>query len=272
MVTRPAREDLEHTMVHSRIQSQFGAVAAAYTGSLVHSDPNALRHVVELAGPKPGDVALDIATGAGHTALALASQVATVVAYDLTEEMLAETRRNADARGLTNVFTKRGIAEDLTFPDSSFDIVTVRQAPHHYADVRTAIREMARVAKAGARVVIVDGTSPEDGFLASHWNYIEKVRDPSHVQNYSPSQWRDLVTDAGLDTFFEEIGFCTENGRPMDFSAWLGRMNTPPEAVEELTELFRSAAPGLVDALRIQITGDVIQFCCPQITIGALRR
>jgi protein-L-isoaspartate O-methyltransferase len=57
--------------IHERVGAQFGAAAAAYSGSLTHSDPDALRRVVELANPKPGDAALDIATGAGHTALAL---------------------------------------------------------------------------------------------------------------------------------------------------------------------------------------------------------
>lgn len=266
------REDGDHAKVYSQVQSQFGATAAAYTGSLVHSDPNALREVVELARPKPGDVAIDIATGAGHTAIALAPYVAHVVAYDLTEEMLAETRRNVDARGLRNVVTRQGMAENLPFPDSNFEIVTVRQAPHHYADVRKAVREMSRVAKAGARVVIVDSTSPEEASLDSQWNYIEKLRDPSHVRNYTPSEWREMITNAGLHIFSEEIRFATENGRPMDFCEWVRRMKTRPEAVEELTQLFRNAPPSLVEALQIQINGDVILFSCPLITIGALRK
>lgn len=269
---RSRREDSDHARVHCLVHSQFGATAAAYTGSLVHTDPNALREVVELARPKPGDVALDIATGAGHTALALAPYVARVVAYDLTKEMLAETRRNARARGLRNVVTKQGMAEDLPFPNSNFEIITVRQAPHHYADVRKAVCEMARVAKAGARVVIVDSTSPEEASLGSQWNYIEKLRDPSHVRNYTPSEWREMITNAGLHIFSEEIRFATENGRPMDFGEWVRRMKTRPEAIEELTQLFCNAAPSLVEALQIQINGDVILFSAPVITIGALRK
>src|SRR5215475_7800191 len=99
--------------VHERVQAQFGAAAEAYGTSLVHVDPTALQRVVELARPKAEDAALDIATGAGHTALALAPHVARVIAYDLTQEMLRETRRNATERGLTNVYTQRGPAEKL---------------------------------------------------------------------------------------------------------------------------------------------------------------
>jgi len=270
-MTRSASDTREQTAVHERVQSQFGAAAAAYGSSLVHADASALERVAELAGPKPDDVALDIATGAGHTALALAPRVASVIAYDLTAEMLLETRRNADARGLTNIETKQGTAEKLPFPDSSFDIVTVRQAPHHFADARGAIREMARVARHGARVVIVDSTSPEDPVLAAQWDHMERLRDPSHVQNYSPSQWRAMVADAGLRVFSEEIGYATENGRPMDFAAWTRRINTPTEAVEELTRLFRNATPALAESLRIEVVNDAIFFCVPVITIGALK-
>ena len=58
----------------------------------------------------------------------------------MTQPMLRETARNAAARGLTNVVTQQGIAESLPFPDASFDVVTVRTAPHHFADVRAAHR------------------------------------------------------------------------------------------------------------------------------------
>jgi ubiquinone/menaquinone biosynthesis C-methylase UbiE len=272
MLKRPIARDSEGANVHSRVQSQFGAAAAAYNTSLVHSDPNALRRVVELAQPQPGDAALDIATGTGHTALALAPHVASVVAFDLTEKMLTEAARNAADRGLKNVFTRLGMAEDLPFADSSFDIVTVRQAPHHYVDVLSAVREMARVARPGARVIVVDSTAPEDASVGSRWNYIEKLRDRSHVRNYTPTEWREMITATGLHIFCEEIDFCTENGQPMDFRGWVKRMNTPSADVEELAQLFREADSALTSALRIQIEGDRIRFCVPQITIGSLKK
>src|ERR1700683_4082968 len=159
-MTRSMKGTTAAQTVHERVQSQFGAAAAAYGTSLLHADASALQRVVELAEPQPKDSALDIATGAGHTALALAPRVARVIAYDLTREMIRETRLNAAARGLVNVYTQQGPAEKLPFRDASFNIVHVRQAPHHFADARGAVREMARVAKTGARIVIVDSTAP----------------------------------------------------------------------------------------------------------------
>lgn len=272
MASQERIEKNKTSSIHERVSAQFGAAAAAYTTSPVHADPDALRQVVELAEPRPTDRALDIATGAGHTALALAPRVAEVVAYDMTQPMLRETARNAAARGLTNIVTQQGIAEALPFPDASFDIVTVRTAPHHFADIRAALREMARVAKPGARIVVVDSTAPEDADLDRQWNHIEKLRDPSHVRNHTPSEWRSMLADAGLRVTFEESSFALENGRPMDFAAWVRRMNTPPEAVEELTRLFREASPELAAALHIEIASNAaIFFSVPLITLAALR-
>ena len=263
-----AREEAE---ISHRVSSQFGPAASAYTHSRVHCDPDALRRVVELARPQPDDRALDIATGAGHVAMALAPYVSKVIAYDMTGEMLLETKRNAAARGLTNLATRQGTAERLPFSDATFDIVTVRQAPHHFADVQGALQEMARVAKAGARVIIVDSTSPEDDSLARQWNDIEKRRDFSHVCNYRPSRWRAMVEAAGLRLTSLEIDYCLENGRPMDFVDWTRRINTPPEAVEALRRIFRSAPPELVEVLRIKATANGISFCVPQIWIAAVK-
>jgi ubiquinone/menaquinone biosynthesis C-methylase UbiE len=257
--------------VNNRVRAQFGAAAAAYTSSGVHRDAEALRKVVELARPEPGDLALDIATGAGHVALALAPYVTRVIAYDMTEEMLVETQRNATARGLSNVVTRRGTAEQLPFPDATFDIVAVRFAAHHFGDAPVAIREMARVAKIGARVVIVDSTSPEDQSLDRQWNQIEKLRDPSHVWSYPPSVWRGMVAGAGLRISFEAVDHCTENGGPMNFRDWTQRINTRPDAVDELRQIFRTASPALVEALRVQTTAQEICFCVPQIWIAAIK-
>src|ERR1700728_2564890 len=128
--------------VHKSVQAQFGATAAAYSTSAGHGDRIALNTLVAMAAPQSTDQVLDIATGAGHTALAFAPHAREVVAYDLTEAMLAETAKSAERRGLTNVVTRRGPAEQLPFPDSTFDIVTVRLASHHFADNVAAVREM----------------------------------------------------------------------------------------------------------------------------------
>lgn len=266
----PATDPSASEAIYQKVQSQFGPVAAAYTTSAGHSDPNQLAVVVRLAAPQPTDRALDIATGAGHTALALAPHVQEVIAYDLTPAMLEETQRNAHSKGITNLRTQQGSAEQLPYADDRFEIVTVRVAPHHFADVQAAVAEMARVVMSGGRVVVVDTTVPEDDSLDQQINDIEQLRDPSHVRDYRPSEWRALLENVGLQITHLTVDYYTEGGH-MDFFTWTGRMRTPADVVADLEGRFRGASPQLIQALDIRLEGETIQFCLPKVTIAALK-
>jgi SAM-dependent methyltransferase len=256
---------------YAAVRSTFGPAAAAYTASAGHADAEALARVVAYAAPALSDVALDVATGVGHTALALAPHVAEVIALDLTPEMLAETARNAAVRGLTNVRVQLGAAERLPFRAATFDIVTVRTAPHHFADIEQSVREMARVTRPGGRVVVVDTTVPEDRVLDDEINAIELLRDPSHVRNYRPSEWRRMLGAAGLVIVRENVDRYTERGNRVDFDTWTRRAGTLSDALAELRRRFRTASPALVDALDIDIQGDAIAFTLPKLEIGAYK-
>jgi len=257
--------------VHEKVQQQFGATAAAYTTSAGHGDRTALAALVALADPAGTDTVLDIATGAGHTALAFAPHVHQVVAYDLTEAMLVETAKNAADRGFANVATRQGPAEKLPFPDAEFDMATVRLASHHFADNAAAVREMARVVRPAGKVAVVDNYGPEDEVLDALFQHIEKTRDPSHVRGYRRSAWRKFIADAGLTIEREVTDHYTESERGMDFDDWVRRAKTAADRVAELRQIFTSASPELRDWLRIQVDGDSIWFRIPQVTFIARR-
>lgn len=255
--------------VHRNVQQQFGATAAAYTHSAGHGDATALAFLVSLAQPQSTDAVLDIATGAGHTALAFAPHVRQVVAYDLTPAMLAETAKSATQRGLGNLSTQQGPAEELPFPDHSFDIATVRLASHHFADNAGAVREMARVVRAGGKVIAVDNYGPEDVTLDDQLQHIEKLRDASHVRSYRLSVWRATLQQAGLRMEREITDRYSESPRGMDFDDWVRRSRTPPDRVAELRRLFLNASQALRDLLTIDVDGDSIWFRLPQVTFLA---
>ncbi len=128
-----------------QVRAVFGERAATYTTSASHTDPDVLARVVELARPQGGWTALDVATGTGHTAFALAPHVRHVVGVDLTPEMLSEARRLQADNGLDNVSFAVADAHRLSFADGAFDLVTARRAPHHFADIEGALAEMRRV-------------------------------------------------------------------------------------------------------------------------------
>jgi SAM-dependent methyltransferase len=176
----------------------FGKRAASYTTSESHTDPHVLSRVVRLAAPRPGSTALDVATGTGHTAFALAPHVNLVVGLDLTPEMLAEARALRAERRAANVVFCVADAHTLPFRNASFDTVTCRRAAHHFADVHQALAEMRRVLRTDGRLVIDDRSVPEDDFVDRFMNHLDSLHDQSHVRQYRPAEWRAMLELAGF--------------------------------------------------------------------------
>ncbi|HZC07995.1 MAG TPA: methyltransferase domain-containing protein [Ktedonobacterales bacterium] len=227
---------------HERVRQTFAPNAEAYVSSASHASGADLARMVEVAAPHPGDVALDVSTGGGHVALALAPHVARMVASDLTPRMLMVARAHLTARGATNVDYVIADAERLPFLDESFDLVTVRIAPHHYPDAGRAVREMARVVKRGGRLVIIDNIAPADSALDALLNDWERRRDPSHIRSHTLATWRDFITQAGLRPTHEEVG-----RKAVPFAPWAERTQMPATDRDAL-EADMLAAPAEAQA------------------------
>jgi ubiquinone/menaquinone biosynthesis C-methylase UbiE len=148
------------------VREQFGASAQKYVTSSIHAQGASLARIVELTQPQPDWLVLDISTGGGHTALALAPHVRRVVATDWTPEMLAAAEEFIRARGLTNIEFKIADAENLPFGENEFDLVTNRLALHHYPNARRAISEVVRVLKPKGLFALVDNVVPPDKHTA----------------------------------------------------------------------------------------------------------
>jgi ubiquinone/menaquinone biosynthesis C-methylase UbiE len=193
-------------------QRIFSERAAMYTTSTSHTDPQVLARVVPLCAPRPAWTVLDIATGTGHTALALAPHVRSVVGTDLTPAMLAEAERLRVARGVDNVRFRPADVHHLPFTDGTFDIVTCRRAAHHFSDIARALREMRRVLRPGGRLVIDDRSVPEDDFVDACMNQLDRCHDESHVRQYRASEWERMLADA---TFRVEVVEPYRKHRPL---------------------------------------------------------
>jgi SAM-dependent methyltransferase len=146
-----------------------------------------LRRVVELALPQPAWRALDVGTGTGNTAFALAPAVAWVVGIDLTPEMLSQGERLRKERGFGNVNFEVGDVHRLPY-----------RAAHHFSDIGAALAEMRRVLRPGGRLVIDDRSVPEDDRVDRLMQELDTLHDPSHVRQYRPSEWRALLDGAGF--------------------------------------------------------------------------
>lgn len=248
------------------VQKQFGAHAAAYATSRVHAKGASLARVVELVAPQKSWHALDIATGAGHTALAFAPHVAHVIASDITNEMLAEARKLADEKGLANVETANADAEALPFPDAAFHLVTSRIAPHHFPDPARFVREVARVLKPGGVFALVDNIAPDAGSTpgfsaadltqaAATYNAFEKLRDPSHARCLGMTEWAALMQAAGLRLQHQE-----RIPKDMEFDPWAVRLGCDAATVELLRNMLLGGSPALTAFLKPREVEGVLWF------------
>ena len=230
-------------------EEQFGEHAVKYRGSRTHLGGENLE-IVERYVAKEGHHyghGVDIATGAGFTAFAIAPFTNTVIATDLTAQMLEQVKAIREERGVTNVERARVAAESLPFKDVSLDLLTCRTAPHHFLDLPAWLDEVSRVLKPGGVFVMADTTSPEEPEIAEWMNDVELRRDPSHILNLSPSQWRDAVEEVGLVVTDWEL--CPVH---LEFYDWTQRSGTSDSDTQELRQDFQSASPEVKAAFHIQ--------------------
>lgn len=257
------------------VQQQFGPNAGNYAVSPVHATGASLARLVELARPGRDWAALDVATGAGHTAAAFAPHVGRVVASDLTVEMLAEAEKLAAARGLANMTTAVADAEALPFADATFDLVSCRIAPHHFGNIPQFIGEASRVLTGGGTFALVDNvsldseTTPgfEDEALGAAdviYNLLEKIRDPSHGRSLTPAAWRGLVTGAGLRIAHWEL-----MKKEMDFAVWLKNMSVGATLGARLEAMVVDAEPCLRAFLSPRRTPDGLKLDFTEIVLIA---
>ena len=253
------------SQIHNAVRTQFGRHAEYYARSTVHSEGDTLDVIVDFAQPTGKERALDVATGTGFTAFAIAPKVARVVATDLTPEMLTKARELAQERELSNVEFQVAAAESLPFEAESFELVTCRIAPHHFQNVRDFLAETYRVLRPSGLFCMVDSVSPESERLIQWQNRVEKLRDASHVWAYPASQWREMIQRTG---FKGEREAQTKNAE-IQFSWWAQWEENSPERANQLRSTFEelSRVEGEVYALRRE--KDEFYFAWPMYGVKA---
>jgi len=233
-----------------KTRTQFAGVAGRYRVSGDHADPDDRKILISWLFLFPSHVVLDVATGGGHTAVAISSGVRRVIASDLTPEMLREARTLSREQRRGNIDFVVADAECLPFPSVTFDRVTCRIAPHHFPDVRAAVSEFVRIARPGGLVGIIDSVVPEDPALDAFMNGIEKVRDPTHVRSYRIEEWVFFLKEAGLSLLHVS---CAWKEHP--FREWVSRTGRTEAVQREVEEMFLGAFPRAREFFRVRVDG-----------------
>lgn len=191
--------------IQQAAQEQFARQSRSYGSGHILADTSDVAAALSLINVPSVARVLDVAAGAGHTGLHLASLGHHVILADIAAPMLERVREAAAERGL-HVETKQHAAEDYPYADASFDLVTCRVAAHHFSSPETFIGETARVLRSGGCFLLIDGSVEDDAREAEAWIHrVEKLRDPSHARFLSPRAWKELCARQGLDVISAEL-------------------------------------------------------------------
>jgi len=226
----------------------FDEHADAYVESSVHRAGDDLRTLATWC--EDADRALDVATGAGHTAGAILDRgVPEVVATDAAPGMVATA--GSEYPGVRAVVAD---AERLPFRADAFDAVACRIAAHHFPDPREFVAEVARVTEPGGVFAFEDNVAPDDDALDDFLNRVERLRDPSHVRSHRDSTWRKWLRDAGFEI---TEGFVIT--KTIDYGDWVRQLDTPAENRAQLEALFADPPAEAADLYEVEVDGEQVE-------------
>jgi ubiquinone/menaquinone biosynthesis C-methylase UbiE len=133
----------------------YDRIALEYDARLADYSARFCSDMIDLMYPQAGEYALDLAGGTGAAAIKMAERIGssgTVTIVDLSPAMLEVAKQKAAARNLSNVSTRVMDAEELEYPDRSFDLITCAQAAMAFPNIKKALSEAMRVLKPGGRI------------------------------------------------------------------------------------------------------------------------
>lgn len=226
---------------------QFGSMAARYRTSRTHAAPGRLVDLGAFVAGRRYGTAVDIGTGPGFTAFAVAPFCDRVVAADVAGPMLEQLLEVRDENGMRDVEPMLAAAGSLPFADGSVDLVTCRTAAHHFGDVPGWLAECHRVLAPDGVLAIADTVAPADPRNAEWMHQIERERDPSHVKDLSAAEWRAALGDAGFRIAREAASVVA-----LQFPDWAERAGVEQDAIEALRGKLLGAPRDATSAFGIE--------------------
>ena len=152
--------------------------------------------ILELAGPRADDAALDYGCGVGEVCFALAPLVGSVQGVDDDPGVLREAERLAAELGLDRLTFRLVDLLSLPYPPGRFSLVVARNTLHRLIDPAAALSVMAKVMAPGGRLIIDETLVDEasDRYL----NELARLREARHWRHYRERELRELFAEAGM--------------------------------------------------------------------------
>ncbi len=235
----------------SSAPEHFNAIAGQYAASEVHANSPTIHRLHELLAAKQLESVCDLACGPGYLALSFAGKSSRIVGVDAAPNMLRQFERLARERNV-KVDTLCTYATSVPLPSDSFDAVVSRLAPHHFPDVGKAVGEMARLAKPGGYVAVIDlegNANPECDALN---HQLEVLHDPTHARSYTAARWREFFEASGLAIETLESNQ-TELPGGLTIRRWCDIGSTLPENESKIRALLAAAPKEHLTQLGIRL-------------------
>ncbi|TMB97112.1 MAG: class I SAM-dependent methyltransferase [Chloroflexi bacterium] len=229
--------------------------AEAYARHPLVRRPVLRSRFARFAGVKRDDRVLDVGTGPGYNAFALAAAGAVATAVDWRPELLEIARAEAKRRRLGGLTFLKVEPASLPFDTAYFDVVTSAGAVHHFASPQAAIAEMARVCRSGGHVVLEDVVASEQPVRARYYNRLERLRDRSHQRLLPLSEVVALLGQAALLVRRVEV-----QPSLREFNEWLGVSRPPYRRSERIRHLLQGSVEQDLSGLEVQPEDDTFLF------------
>ena len=186
-----------------------------FNGYMTTSDKQHFNNnVIEIIDPYGNENVLEIACGTCAFGRMLAPHISKIYELDVTEAMLEIGKKENEKAGINNVEYVVGEAEQLPFPNNTFDIVVTRLAFHHFKDPKMVFNEMCRVLKDNGQLVIIDMLARQQSNEIA--DIYEKLRDPSHIKCLTLDEFNSMAQNHNMriEHFFQAK-------IPMELSSWM---------------------------------------------------
>jgi ubiquinone/menaquinone biosynthesis C-methylase UbiE len=245
------RAHIEHTA------RSFDAQLHAKNYAEVHSDSAQLRRLLSFLSPRAGEVYLDLGTGNGYVAIAVAKECprCRVIGVDITTAAIGRNVENARRDGLSNVQFQTFDGVLLPFPDNHFSGVMCRYAFHHFPRPETSLKEIRRTLHAGGRFVLADATRSDDDDT-DFINVFQVLKRDGHVKMYRAAELLSILGHHGfslVDQFESSISF--RRSRNVEYD-----------------RLLASTSARVREAYSVAICGEEVRLTFPILNVLFLNR
>lgn len=186
------------------------------------------KEAIRFLAPKNPKVIADIATGTGDFALeAIKLNPTKVIGIDISRKMLDVGEKKASAKNLQNtIFFEQGDSENLSYPDNTFDAITVGFGVRNFENLEKGLLEIKRVLNKNGSLVILEVSKPTNPFISFVYTFYFHFLLPtigrifskdSRAYTYLPESVEAFPRGTQFTELLERLGYCKVSYKPLTF-------------------------------------------------------